>query len=167
MTASCGVLSAPQARLALASCAMFSEGSCQSAAAQVDRQMVHVATRHERDWQSGGGIPGWSPSAIEERVFSLRRRRRRRLAARLQPGPPRVGHQGAGGPRRASKVPSIKHVRGYECVGGGGGGGGPTSSLSMHMKVCSEAAFDLVAILAGFDRMECFVFCFLVAWSRV
>lgn len=24
------------------------------------------------------------------------------------------GHQGAGGPRRASKLPSIKHVRGYE-----------------------------------------------------
>lgn len=54
-------LLSPQARLALASCAMFSEGTCHSAVAQVDRQMVHVATEHERDWQSSGGGPGWSP----------------------------------------------------------------------------------------------------------
>lgn len=33
----------PQARLALTSCAMFSEGTCHSAVAQVDRQMVHVS----------------------------------------------------------------------------------------------------------------------------
>lgn len=51
----------PQARLALSSCAVFSGGTCHSAVAQVDRQMVHVATEHERDWQRGGGIPGWSP----------------------------------------------------------------------------------------------------------
>lgn len=42
----------PQACLALTLCAMFSEGTCHSAVAQTDRQMVHVATEHERDWQS-------------------------------------------------------------------------------------------------------------------
>lgn len=105
---------------------MFSEGSCRSAVAQVDRQMVHVATEHERDWRSGGGIPGWSPSAIEERVFSLR------LAARLQPGHQRIGHQGAGGPQRTSKVPSIKHVRGFERVLGGGGWGSDLVFINAH-----------------------------------
>lgn len=42
----------PQACLALTLCAMFSEGTCHSAVAQTDRQMVHIATEHERDWQS-------------------------------------------------------------------------------------------------------------------
>lgn len=72
----------PQARLALTSCAMFSEGARHSAVAQVDRQMVHVATEHERDWESSGGIPRWSALAIEEPAFF----RRRRLATRLHTG---------------------------------------------------------------------------------
>lgn len=42
----------PQACLALTLCAMFSEGTRHSAVTQTDRQMVHVDTEHERDWQS-------------------------------------------------------------------------------------------------------------------
>lgn len=106
----------PQARLASASCAMFSEGWRHSAVAQVDRQMVHVAARHERDWQSGGGIPGWSPARLKsERVLAA-------VAWRL--GFNRAttrGHQ----PRHTSKVPSIRLE---------GGWGGPSSSSSVHMK---------------------------------
>lgn len=104
-------LLSPQARLALASCAMFSEGTCHSAVAQVDSQMVHVATQHERDWQRSGGIPGWSPRRRRASVFTppvAWRLGFNRAATR--------GHQGAG----ASKSPSVKHVTGYEreAVGG-------------------------------------------------
>ncbi|KAG7474605.1 hypothetical protein JOB18_013294 [Solea senegalensis] len=50
-----------QACLALTSCAMFSEGTRHSAVTHTDRQMAHVDTAHERDWQSSneslGGLP--------------------------------------------------------------------------------------------------------------
>lgn len=79
----------PQARLALASCAMFSEGTCHSAVAQVDRQMVRAAAEHERDWRSGGGGSPGGPLAIEERAADAWQLGFNRAATR--------GHQGGGG----------------------------------------------------------------------
>lgn len=59
----------PRACLALTLCAMFSEGTCHSAVAQADRQMVHIDTEHERDWQSSNESLG-GPSQLKGEGFS-------------------------------------------------------------------------------------------------
>lgn len=59
----------PRACLALTLCAMFSEGTRHSAVAQTDRQMVHIDTEHERDWQSSNESLG-GPSQLKGDGFS-------------------------------------------------------------------------------------------------
>lgn len=58
-----------RACLALTLCAMFSEGTRHSAVAQTDRQMVHIDTEHERDWQSSNESLG-GPSLSKGEGFS-------------------------------------------------------------------------------------------------
>lgn len=100
----------PRACLALTLAAMFSEGTCHSAVAQTDRQMVPVDAEHERDWRSiAPESHRWSP-AVEGREGLPRPRcfggsTSNRAAAR--------GHRGADG-RPRSKAPSIKGVARYE-----------------------------------------------------
>ncbi|CAJ1062013.1 unnamed protein product [Xyrichtys novacula] len=60
----------PRACLALTLCAMFSEGTCQSAVTQADRQMVHVDREHERDWQSSSKSLG-GPSELKGESFLI------------------------------------------------------------------------------------------------
>lgn len=100
---------------------MFSEGSRPSAVAQLDRQMVHVATEHERDWQSSGGIPGWSPSRLKSEAFLA--------AVSLAPTTASTrGHQGA-----TLKLPSIKLVTRYKRGWlWGGGWGSDLIFISAH-----------------------------------
>lgn len=59
----------PRACLALPLCAMFSEGTRHSDVTQTDRQMVHIDTEHERDWQSSNESLG-GPLLLKGEGFS-------------------------------------------------------------------------------------------------
>lgn len=74
------------------------------------------------------------------------------------------GHQGAGGPRRASKLPSIKHVTGYERAAVAGWRGSDLVSMNHgrrpRLRKVARLLASLISSGLGFFR-------FLEAWIDI
>lgn len=98
----------PRACLALPLCAMFSEGTRHSDVTQTDRQMVHIDTEHERDWQSSNQSLG-GPLLLKGAGFSSPL-----LGSSTSTAWPHMDIKVPTGPGQTSKSLSIKCVTCYE-----------------------------------------------------